>query len=129
MSTAWRQRKEIGNVFWLRVGRNVGMKLGRRVTRACLYPVTLYFFWRRGPERRASRVYLERVLGRRVSAWSILRHIHCFSCTILDRLYLFSERFRRFDIRAFGLRDLDRALEARYSRPGPDLGLKPLTVS
>jgi predicted LPLAT superfamily acyltransferase len=111
MKTVWTERKEIGNSFWLRMGRGFGLKFGRRATRACLYPVTLYFFFRRGPERRASRAYLERVLGRPVSSWNILRHIHCFSCTILDRLYLFSERFKRFDIRSFGLRDLDRALE------------------
>ncbi len=112
MNARWIERKEVGNAFWLRFGSGIALSFGRPLTRALLYPATLYFFFRRGPERRASRVYLERVLGRRVSAWSILRHIHCFSCTILDRLYLLSERFRRFDIRTFGLRDLDRVLEA-----------------
>jgi predicted LPLAT superfamily acyltransferase len=111
MSAVWTERREIGNSFWLRMGRNFGLTFGRGAARAILYPVTLYFFCRRGPERRASRAYLDRVLGRRVSSWSILCHIHCFSCTILDRLYLLSERFKRFDIRSFGLRDLDRALE------------------
>ena len=76
-----------------------------------LYPITLYFFFRRGPERRASRAYLERVLGRRPRHGSVLKHIHCFSCTILDRLFLLGERFKRFDIRTYGLRDLDRVLE------------------
>ena len=111
MNAQWTERKEIGNAFWLNCARRAGLTLGRRVCRVVLWPVTVYFFFRRGPERRASRIYLERVLGQRVSSWSVLRHIHCFSCTILDRLYLLSERFRRFDIRTFGLRDLDRALE------------------
>jgi predicted LPLAT superfamily acyltransferase len=111
MNAQWTERKEIGNASWLRFGRDVALTFGRRATRSLLYPVTLYFFFRRGPERRASRAYLERVLGRQVSAWTILRHIHCFSCTILDRLYLLSERFKRFDIRTFGLHDLDRVLE------------------
>jgi predicted LPLAT superfamily acyltransferase len=80
------------------------------VARLLLYPITLYFFFRRGPERRASRVYLARVLERSVSVWHVLRHMHCFACTILDRLFLLGERFKRFDIQSFGLKDLDTAL-------------------
>jgi len=111
MSAQWTERREIGNAAWLTFACVTGRTLGRRIVRALLYPVTLYFFFRRGPERRASRQYLERVRGRRVSYWSVLKHIYCFSCTILDRLYLLSERFKRFDIRTFGLADLDRVLE------------------
>ena len=95
----------------LRLARGFALVFGRHVTRVCILPVSLYYFIRRGPERRASRVYLERVLGQPVSFLSVLRHIHCFSCTILDRLFLLSERFKRFDIRTFGLADLDRILE------------------
>jgi len=111
MSAQWTERREIGNAAWLTFACVTGRTLGRRIVRALLYPVTLYFFFRRGPERRASRQYLERVRGRRVSYWSVLKHIYCFSCTILDRLYLLSERFKRFDIRTSGLADLDRVLE------------------
>jgi predicted LPLAT superfamily acyltransferase len=111
MSVQWTERKEIGNAAWLTFARITGRTLGRRVVRGILYPVALYFFFRRGPERRASRQYLQRLRGGRVSSWSVLKHIYCFSCTILDRLYLLSERFKRFDIRTFGLADLDRLLE------------------
>ncbi|MEJ1962998.1 MAG: acyltransferase [Gammaproteobacteria bacterium] len=111
MTTAWRERSEIGNTFWLRVIVGIATTCGRRVAKLCLGPAALYFFLRRGPERRSSRLYLQRVLERPVSAWNVLRHLYCFSCTILDRLFLFSERFRRFDIRAHGLPELDRALE------------------
>ena len=111
MSTAWKERGEIGNTFWLRVISIIAKSCGRRFAQLLMWPAALYFFLRRGPERRSSRLYLERVLGRRVTAWNVFRHIHCFSCTILDRLFLFSERFRRFDIRAHGLPELDRALE------------------
>ena len=34
------------------------------MARACLIPITLYFLARRGPERRASRQWLTRALGR-----------------------------------------------------------------
>ena len=111
MSAAWNERQEAGSNFWLNAIRNFGLRFGRGPARLTLYPISLYFFLRRAPERRASRQYLERVLGQPVSAWTLLRHFHCFSCTILDRLFLLSERFKRFDIQSFGLRDLDRALE------------------
>jgi predicted LPLAT superfamily acyltransferase len=111
MNTPWIERQEIGNPFFLNLIRDIGLLCGRRATRLLLPPITLYFFFRRGPERRASRVYLQRVLGRPVPVWHVLRHIHCFSCTILDRLFLLGERFKRFDIRASGLPDLDRVLE------------------
>ena len=113
MSTPWVERREVGNAFVLRVMRDIGLFCGRRLTRLLLYPITLYFFFRRGPERRASRVYLARVLERRVSIWHVMRHIHCFACTILDRLFLLGERFKRFDIQTFGLKDLDAALDGR----------------
>jgi predicted LPLAT superfamily acyltransferase len=110
MSTAWRERQEIGNTFWLRVIVWISRRAGRGVAQFLMWPAALYFFVRRGPERRASRLYLSRVLGRPATAWNVYRHIHCFSATILDRLFLFSERFRRFDIRAHGLPVLDAAL-------------------
>jgi predicted LPLAT superfamily acyltransferase len=111
MSTPWVERREIGNTFFLHLIRDIGLMCGRRATRLLLYPITLYFFCRRGPERRASRAYLSRVSGRRASSWQVMKHIHCFACTILDRLFLLGERFRRFDIRTSGLADLDRTLE------------------
>jgi predicted LPLAT superfamily acyltransferase len=111
MSTRWIERQEAGNSLALTVGRAVAFRCGRVTTRALLYPAILYFFVRRGPERRASRAYLEQVLGRRVSTWHVLRHMHCFACTILDRVFLLGERFKRFDVRTFGLRDLDAALQ------------------
>jgi predicted LPLAT superfamily acyltransferase len=112
MSTAWKERGEIGNTFWLRVIVWISRSCGRGVAQCLMWPAALYFFVRRGPERRASRLYLDRVLGRPASTWNVYRHIQCFSATILDRLFLFSERFRRFDIRAQGLPALDAALEA-----------------
>lgn len=111
MSTAWKQRGEIGNNSALRAIVWISRSCGRGFAQFLMWPTALYFFMRRGPERRASRLYLNRVLGRPASAWHVYRHIHCFSATILDRLFLFSERFRRFDIRAHGLPELDRALE------------------
>jgi predicted LPLAT superfamily acyltransferase len=111
MSTAWKQRGEIGNTFWLRVIVRISRSCGRGFAQLCMWPTAAYFLVRRGPERRSSRLYLSRVLGRPASLWQVYRHIQCFSATILDRLFLFSERFRRFDIRTHGLPVLDEALD------------------
>jgi predicted LPLAT superfamily acyltransferase len=111
MSTPWVERAEVGNAFVLHLMRDIALFCGRRATRVLLYPISLYFFFRRGPERRASRAYLSRILGRRASSWQVLKHIHCFGCTILDRLFLLGERFKRFDIRTSGLHELDRVLD------------------
>ncbi len=111
MTEQWLQRPEGGNLFGLRLIRGVALKLGRGPVRLLLYPITLYFLLRRPPERRASRAYLQRVLGRHASLRDVIRHLHCFAGVTLDRVFLLSERFRRFDIRTAGLRELDGALE------------------
>jgi predicted LPLAT superfamily acyltransferase len=110
VKSGWRERPEGGNRFALRLIAAFARYCGRGPARLALYPITAYFVLRRGAERRASRAYLERLHGRAVSVWKIFRHVHCFACTILDRVFLLSERFRRYDMRVHGLEELDRAL-------------------
>ena len=64
MSVQWKQRREGGGRFALWLIRSIGRYGGRGVARACLYPITLYFLLRRGAERRDSRAWLGRALGR-----------------------------------------------------------------
>ncbi len=109
---SWRQRPEGGSVVALRLISSFALRFGRAPTRLALYPITAYFLYKRGPERRASRAYLERILHRRATLWDVARHMHCFAGTILDRLFLLSERYRRFDIRMFGLEVFARGLRA-----------------
>ncbi|HEY0505699.1 MAG TPA: acyltransferase [Lysobacter sp.] len=103
MNAHWKQRPEGGGLFALWLIRSIARYGGRAVARACLYPITLYFLVVRGPERRASRAYLARVLDRAPSLWDVARHIHTFASTILDRVFLLSGRLSRFDIRVDGL--------------------------
>ncbi|MGP1665105.1 MAG: LpxL/LpxP family acyltransferase, partial [Rhodanobacter sp.] len=77
-----------------------------------LYPITLYFYLRRGPERLASRQYLARVLGKPPSSWQVLKHIHCFAATIMDRIFLLAYGEKPFEIETQGLELLDE----RYAR-------------
>jgi predicted LPLAT superfamily acyltransferase len=110
------RRKEGGGRFaiWLIV--TIGLKLGRPVARSLLYPITLYFYFRRPFERRVSYGFLARVFGRPASALEVMRHIHRFASTILDRVFLLAGDFSRFDVRIHGIEEL-------ISRIRPDKGV------
>ena len=103
MKQAWIERPEGGSAFGYRLISTFAMLFGRTAARLVLYPITAFYLVRRGPERRAARKYLERVLGRKASLWDVARQIHCFAAVTLDRVFLLSESFKRFDIRVIGL--------------------------
>jgi predicted LPLAT superfamily acyltransferase len=111
MSADWKQRPEGGGRFAIWLIRSIARYGGRSVGRACLYPITLYFLLVRGPERRASRTYLTRALGREVGWWAVARHIHTFAATILDRVFLLGGRFGSFDVRVTGLPELHEVMD------------------
>jgi predicted LPLAT superfamily acyltransferase len=111
-AAGWKQRPEGGGRFALRLIIGIALVFGRGVSRLLLYPITLYFLIVRGPERRASRAYLGRILGRPARLFDVARHIHCFAATILDRVFLLSERFRRFDVRVHGVEAVHEAMDA-----------------
>jgi predicted LPLAT superfamily acyltransferase len=113
MTRNWKQRREGGGWFALWLLRSVSLRGGRGLARLLLYPITLYFLLRRGEERRDSRAYLGRVLGRRAGLADVARHIHTFAATILDRVFLLGGDTRRFDIRVSGLESLHAALDRR----------------
>ena len=102
----WKQRPEGGGRRAIRLIGLIARRGGRGIARACLYPITAYFFCVRGSERRASRDYLQRALGRPAHRWDVARHIHTFAATILDRVFLLAGRTRLFDIRTEGTAQL-----------------------
>ncbi len=110
MNTAWIRRPEGGGRFALVLMLRIALGLGRLPARLVLYPVALYFLLRRGPERRASRQYLSRALGRPARLRDVYRHFLTFASVTLDRVFLLSDRFRRFDVRCEGLQHLHSAL-------------------
>ena len=107
----WKQRREGGGRFAIRLIRGIGRHGGRGLARALLPFITVYFLLRRGAERRDSLAYLSRILGRRASWWDAARHIHCFASTILDRVFLLGGQLDRFDVAIAGLDSLHRALD------------------
>jgi predicted LPLAT superfamily acyltransferase len=106
----WQSRPEGGGRFALWLIRNIALYGGRSFGRLFLYPITLYFYLRRRPERLASRQYLERVLPHPVTAWQVMKHIHCFAATIMDRVFLLAHGEKHFEIETQGLELLDERL-------------------
>ncbi|MEV8520822.1 acyltransferase [Dyella marensis] len=103
MTEHWQSRPEGGGRFALWLIRSIALYGGRGFARLFLYPITLYFYWRRKLEREASRDFLARVLPGRVTAWQVLKHIHCFASTMLDRVFLLARGERGFAIEVEGL--------------------------
>lgn len=111
MSSHWKQRPEGGSRFSLWLMAAIARVGGRPLGRALLYPITLYYLLVRGPERRASRSYLTRIVGKPASLWQVARHLHTFAATILDRVFLLGGRFDGFEVNVSGLPELHEALD------------------
>lgn len=108
----WKQRPEGGSRFAFHLIRFIASKGGRAIARWTLFPIVAYFLIVRGPERRASRAYLQRVLDRAPSGFDVARHIHTFAATILDRVYMLRGGMERFQVRVSGLEPVDRWLDS-----------------
>jgi predicted LPLAT superfamily acyltransferase len=107
----WQLRPEAGGRVGKWLMQTLAFRVGRPLARFITFFVAFYFMVRRGPERAASRQYLARVLGRRATVLDVYRHFLWFSTVTLDRLYLMADRFARFDVRTFGLDELDAAID------------------
>jgi predicted LPLAT superfamily acyltransferase len=107
----WLDRPEAGGWFAIWLIRFVGLHFGRGFARLFLYPITLYFYFRRGPERRAARDYFRRLDGKPGSAWQVMRLIHAFASTILDRVFLLARGIDGFRVTTRGVDELHRHLD------------------
>jgi predicted LPLAT superfamily acyltransferase len=106
MTGHWQDQPEGGGRLSIQLLIGAFLRGGRSFMRVCLYPITLYYFLRRGAERRASYEYLSRVFGRPASIWEILKHLHCFALTMADRIYLLAHGERDFEIEVNGVEQL-----------------------
>ncbi len=106
MSDSWVERPEGGSRLAFGLIRTIAEVVGRGPTRLLLWPITAYYVLARGPERRASRAYLSRVLGRPARWRDVFRHVHVFSATILDRVFLLGGQLGQFDLRVEGVEQL-----------------------
>ncbi len=103
MTDKWIQRPEGGGRPILVTMIGFARFFGRAASRIVIAVVAFYFMWRRGPERRASRVFLARVFGRPARLTEGYRHILCFSQVTLDRIFLLDQGLDRFEIETTGL--------------------------
>jgi predicted LPLAT superfamily acyltransferase len=99
LGPAWLAQPERSNAGVIRVFAWIALRLGRRVARLLLHPITIYFLLFSVDARAASREYLRRVLDREPRFADVYRHYHTFAATILDRVYLLKDRFAGFDVR------------------------------
>lgn len=106
MSRRWFQQRERGSPFLVQLILWIALHIGRPPARMLLYPISLYFFLTAADQRKASRLYLRRVLQKEPHAGHILHHIHCFAATILDRVYLLSGNHRDYRIELNNVRTL-----------------------
>jgi predicted LPLAT superfamily acyltransferase len=113
VSEHWSERNECGGRRALAIIRFITLYLGRPFALAALYPITLYFYFRRGPERRASREFLNRALGRPATAWEVMHHIRKYAVTLVDRIYLLADSTSRFEITTHGLAELDALIDQK----------------
>lgn len=98
MSSRWKGQVERGTFGALRLILWIALNLGRFAARTLLYPITLYFLITAATQRRASKDYLNLVLGRPATLLDTAKHIHAFSATILDRVFLMADRYDYFEL-------------------------------
>ena len=108
--SAWSLRTERGSASLVRLMVWLTLGLGWPVGQALLYPITAYFFLFSRGARRASHRFLARVLERPATVRERFRHLFTFSCVLLDRLFLLSNRLQGFRIDVTGLEHVTVAL-------------------
>jgi predicted LPLAT superfamily acyltransferase len=99
--SAWMRQPERSNRAWLRFMSAVATFAGRRLTRLLLHPIVWVYILDRRARQHSAR-YLTRALGRPATWGDVYRHLHNFSATVLDRVYLLQERFDLFRFEARG---------------------------
>ena len=107
----WTALPERGTPAALRLIHWTAGVFGRSFARLILFPTTLYFLLSAHAVRRVSYEYLARVRGRTAHWWQVFRHLYYFAATILDRVYLLTGEFDRFDIKFHQRELLQRQVE------------------
>jgi hypothetical protein len=106
----WTAAPERSNRVALAVMAWIALRLGRRVARLVLHPITLYFLAFAPAARRHSARYLARVFGRPPTWGERYRHFHTFAATVLDRIYFVRGEMHEFDLDVTGSDLMDATL-------------------
>jgi len=98
----WVTGSERGSLPAIKFGIWIARKMGRSFARLFLYPICAYFLLCSARAARNSRLYLTRVLGRRVRLADLFRHYLTFGACVLDRVFLLNDEIEQFDIAIHG---------------------------
>jgi len=94
----WTDQKERSNTFTLRLILWIALHLRRGFTRLLLHPITLYYLILSPRIRRSSKDFLSTAMGKKVGLAGVYRQILVFASTILDRVFLLTNRHELFDV-------------------------------
>lgn len=108
----WTDKAERGSAWLIQLIVWIAHKGGRTLCRALLHPIVLYFVLADGSARSASAQFLGRVRGKPARWRDIFAHLYGFAATLLDRVYMASGHFDRFQVTIEGLPLVDRALQS-----------------
>jgi predicted LPLAT superfamily acyltransferase len=106
----WTRQKERGSVAALRLMAWIVTRMGYGFGYALLWPIAFYFFLSSPRQRQAVRHFQRRALGRDSTISEVFRPFFIFSATLLDRLFLLGNRFGHYDLRVFGLDQLNQRI-------------------
>lgn len=98
MSDRWSGQREAGIPVITRTFARLCLAVGPRAARLLLGPICAYFFLVKGAQRRASRAFLDRALGRRATWRDVWRNFWTFSQVVLDRVYLIGQDGRGIEL-------------------------------
>ena len=101
-STPWYSRAEAGYGIGLWLIERIAGLAGRRIAHLVVAPVAAYFMLVRSAERRASREFLSRVLGRPAGLLDCFRHFHTFARVAVDRVFLLAPGGHRIPMHVTG---------------------------
>ncbi len=111
----WQSRPEAGSTGGLKFLMWLAGKIGRAPLRIALYPVALYFFIVRGPERQASRAYLSRVLGKPATYRDVMQHFVCFAQVAADRFFFFAGHVSDIPVKFVGAEEVQQVVDSHNS--------------
>ncbi len=98
MTITWKKQRERGSTRALHLILWIALNLGWSSARLLLYPTTFYFLLTGAAQRKASKQYLALALNKKPRLSDVAKHIHTFSATILDRVFLLAENKDYFDV-------------------------------
>jgi len=111
VNSAWQSLPERGSPGLIRFIAWLSLTTDRRLGRALLYPICLYFLLSSAVARTASRRYLARVQPRGPHLAQVFKHFLTFAQVTLDRIYFLAGRLALFQISISGQEAIDSQLE------------------